>query len=197
MNFWDDRYRVDEYVYGTEPNDFLREAAPRIPPGSVVCLADGEGRNAVFLASLGHRVTSVDLSMEGLRKAERLAQQRGVDIEFVHADLADYDLPGALSGIVSIFAHVPPTIRARIHAQSPNALVEGGAFVLEAYRPEQLAFDTGGPRNAALLPTLQELEQELRPLDLVVARAVERDIHEGIFHGGRSATVQVIGVKRA
>jgi SAM-dependent methyltransferase len=197
MSFWDERYSVDEYVYGVEPNDFLRESAWRIPSGHVVCLADGEGRNSVFLASLGYTVTAVDLSVEGLRKAERLARERGVSVECVHADLADYQLSGSLSGIISIFAHVPRTIRARIHAGCPQALVQGGVFLLEAYRPEQLAFGTGGPRDAALLPTLTELEQELRPLDLVVARDVERDIQEGLFHGGRSATVQIIGIRTA
>ena len=110
--FWDDRYRGDTYAYGTEPNDFLRAEAHRIGVGPVLCLAEGEGRNAVFLASLGHRVTAVDFSAEGLRKAARLARDRGVEIELVEADLATFDLgEAAWSGIVSIFAHTPPAIR--------------------------------------------------------------------------------------
>ena len=161
----------------------------------MLCLADGEGRNSVFLASLGYTVTAVDLSVEGLRKAEQLARERGVSVEFVHADLAEYDFPQALSGIVSIFAHVPRALRQRLHEQSAAALAAGGVFLLEAYRPEQLAFGTGGPRDVALLPSLAELEHELHPLHLVTARAVERDVQEGIFHGGPSATVQVIAVK--
>ena len=198
MSFWDDRYRREDYAYGTEPNDFLRGEAARIPAGRVLCLADGEGRNGVFLASLGHAVTSVDLSAEGLRKAERLARQRGVTLDLVQADLAEYDLEAnAFSGIVSIFAHLPVAARKRLYTQIPRALVAGGAFVLESYRPEQLAFATGGPRDAALLPTLAELTTELGALELVVARDAEREIHEGTFHDGQSATVQVIAVKRA
>jgi SAM-dependent methyltransferase len=197
VSFWDDRYRGETYAYGVEPNDFLRASAARIPPGRVLCLAEGEGRNAVFLASRGYAVTAVDLSSEGLRKAERLARDRGLAIDIVQADLGDYEPEaGAYAGVVSIFAHLPRAARNRLNARIPTALAAGGVLVLETYRPEQLAFATGGPRDAALLPTLAEHRLELAPLDLVVAEDVERDIHEGTFHDGRSATVQIIGVKR-
>jgi len=198
MTFWDDRYRSGGYAYGVEPNDFLRDEAARIPRGRVLCLAEGEGRNAVYLASLGHAVTAVDLSSEGLRKAGLLAKERGLVLELVQADLATYHLEAsAFSGIVSIFAHLPAPARQRLHAQVARALVPDGVFVLESYRPEQLAFDTGGPRDAALLPTLAELTAALSELDLIVARDAERTIHEGIFHDGQSATVQIVGVKHA
>lgn len=198
MSFWDERYSAESYAYGVEPNDFLRASAAQIPRGRVLCLAEGEGRNAVFLASLGYAVTAVDLSREGLRKAERLARERGVDLELVQADLADYEpSSAAFEGIVSIFAHLPRAARQRLHALVANALVPGGVFVLEAYRPAQIALATGGPRDAALMPTLAELEQELVPLELAVAREVEREIHEGAFHDGKSATVQVLGVRRS
>jgi SAM-dependent methyltransferase len=197
-SFWDQRYAVDEYVYGVEPNDFLRTEAARIPPGPVLCLAEGEGRNAVFLAGLGHPVTAVDLSREGLRKAERLAQRRGVALELVHADLATFELGlDQWSGIVEIFAHVPPPVRQRLHAQVPGALRPGGCLLIEVYRPAQLALATGGPKELSLLSTLDELRAQLAPLDLVVARDADRVIHEGTFHDGPSATVQLVGVRRA
>lgn len=196
-SFWDDRYRSEEYAYGREPNDHVRAEAHRIPRGRVLCLAEGEGRNAVHLASLGYAVTAVDRSAEGLRKAERLARERSVSLELVEADLATYEPPeGAFTGIVSIFAHVPAAVRRHLHALVPRALVAGGVFLLEAYTPAQLALGTGGPRDAALLPSLAELEAELSPaLELVVAREVQREIHEGAFHSGQSATVQLVGVK--
>ena len=197
MNFWDDRYRSETYVYGETPNEFLRAVATRIPRGHVVSLAEGEGRNAVFLASLGYTVTAVDSSGEGLRKAKLLAARHGVSIELVQADLADYELPGALCAVVSIFAHVPSAIRKRLLARLPEVLVPGGLFVLESYRPEQLALGTGGPRDAALLPTLAELKEELLPLDLEIAAEVDRELHEGTFHDGPSATVQIVGRRRA
>jgi SAM-dependent methyltransferase len=195
--FWDDRFAGDEYAYGTEPNDFVRAEAHRIPPGRVLCLAEGEGRNATYLAGLGHAVTAVDFSAAGLRKAERLAHARGVVLELVHADLADWEPPAdAFAGIVSIFAHTPPEVRRRIHGLVPRALVPGGCFLLEAYRPEQLALGTGGPKDPAFMMTAAALRDELAPLELETLRAVEREIHEGPFHGGPSATVQLVGVRR-
>ncbi len=126
MSFWDDRYRGETYAYGEEPNDFLRDMAARIPRGHVLSLAEGEGRNAVFLASLGYTVTAVDSSKEGLRKAGLLAAGRGVSLELIHADLADYELPGGLSGVISIFAHLPAPLRQRLYARLPEVLVPGG-----------------------------------------------------------------------
>lgn len=197
-NFWDERYGTAEYVYGVEPNDFLRAEAHRIPRGPVLCLAEGEGRNAVFLAGLGHQVTAVDLSLEGLRKAERLAQRHGVTIEVIQADLATFDLGGGCwSGIVEIFAHVPPAVRHHLHAQIPLALRAGGCLIHESYRPEQLALGTGGPKELPLLSTLAELREQLNPLELVVAREANREIHEGRFHDGPSATVQLVGIRRS
>ncbi len=194
---WDERYSGEDYAYGTEANDFLRAEAHRIPPGPVLCLAEGEGRNAVFLAGLGHPVTAVDLSAEGLRKAERLAQRHGVTLELIQADLATFDLGiDRWSGIVEIFMHVPPVIRRRIHAQIPLALRAGGAFVIEIYRPAQLGNDTGGPKDAALLCSLADLREETAPLELVIAREIDREIHEGRFHTGASSTVQLVGHRR-
>jgi SAM-dependent methyltransferase len=197
MNMWDERYGRPEYAYGTEPNDFLRAEAGRIPRGRVLCLAEGEGRNAVHLAGLGHEVTAVDLSIEGLRKARELARERGVSIAVEQADLATYvPAQAAYEGVVTIFGHLPAPVRERLYGTIASSLVPGGVFVLEAYRPEQLAFGTGGPRDRALLASLDELRAELVGLDLVVAREVEREIHEGALHDGRSATVQIVGVRR-
>lgn len=194
--FWNERFGHDDYAYGTEPNDFVREEAHRIPSGRVLCLAEGEGRNAVHLASLGHTVTAVDFSAEGLRKAARLAAERGVTLDLVEANLAEYTPPeGAFTGVVAVFAHLPPDVRRRVHGLAARALVPGGCFVLEAYTPAQLAHDTGGPKDPAMLMTLAGLREELAPLELVVGREVERTIQEGRFHGGPSATVQVVAVK--
>jgi SAM-dependent methyltransferase len=194
--FWDERFRADEYAYGREPNDVLRAEAHRIPPGRVLCLAEGEGRNAVFLARLGYEVTAVDFSVEGLRKAERLAREQNVEIKTVQADLETYEPEvEAFTGIVAIFAHLPLPVRKRVHAWVPRALQPGGVFVLEAYTPQQLAFATGGPRNAALLMTLEALREELAPLTIEIGREVEREIHEGGFHGGPSATVQLVALR--
>jgi SAM-dependent methyltransferase len=140
---WDERYGAPEYVYGTEPNEFLASVASRIPLGRVLSLADGEGRNGVFLATLGHRVTSVDASPVGLAKAGRLAAARGVTLTTIVADLAEYAIaPGGWEGIVSIFCHLPPPLRRRVHEQVVRGLAPGGMYVLEAYSVRQLQFGT-------------------------------------------------------
>jgi len=195
---WDERYAAEGYAYGTEPNDFLRAQADLIPPGRVLCLAEGEGRNAVFLAARGHAVTAVDFSREGLRKAAALAAARGVTVELVEADLATYVPPtGAFSGVVSSWVHLPPAVRAVVHARAVQALAPGGVFILEAYTPEQLRHGTGGPKDPAWLYTRELLLEDLRGLEPVVAIEREREIHEGAFHGGTSAVVQVVARRPA
>jgi SAM-dependent methyltransferase len=193
---WNERYGSPGYAYGTEPNDFLASVASRIPPGRVLSIADGEGRNGVFLATLGHEVTSVDASSVGLAKAQRLAATRGVHITTVVADLADYAIaPDSWEGIVSIFCHLPPALRQRVHRQVVRGLSPGGLFVLEAYSVRQLLHGTGGPASAELLPTLGALRTELAGLELLHAVEIEREIHEGVHHDGLSAVVQVIARK--
>lgn len=194
---WDQRYSAEDYQYGMEANDLLRDEVGRIPKGRVLCLAEGEGRNAVFLAGLGYDVTAMDYSAVGLAKAARLARERGVQVKLVEADLATFELGrDEWEGIVAIFAHMPREVRKRIHAAIPAALRPGGVLILESYRPRQLELGTGGPKDVALLPTLAELTADLAELELLVAREADREIHEGRLHAGPSATVQIVGRKR-
>lgn len=191
--FWDNRYATPDFVFGTEPNDFLRSIADRIPAGPVLCLAEGEGRNAVFLATRGHAVTATDLSATGLAKARALAAQRGVDLTTEVGDLTTYAIaPGAWSGVVAIFMHLPPELRRDVLARAAAGLRPSGVFVMEAYTPAQLAFGTGGPKDPALTPTLAQLRAELPGLEFEIGRELERDVHEGGGHTGRSAVVQVL-----
>ena len=191
--FWNNRFAAPHFIYGETPNAFVAEMAAQIPAGPVLCLAEGEGRNAVHLATLGHRVTAVDQSEAGLAKARRLAAARGVEIETVQADLGNFTIePGVWSGIVATFAHLPPAIRHQVHAQAVRGLRPGGVFVLEAYTPAQLAFDTGGPKSPELLMTLAGLRDELAGLEILIGREIERDVIEGDGHTGRGAVVQVL-----
>jgi len=189
---WDERYASPAYAYGTKPNDFVAAMAPRLPAGPVLCLAEGEGRNAVHLARLGHAVTAVDQSAVGLVKAARLAAAQGVALTTITTDLANYVIePGAWAGIVATWAHLPPPLRRAVHAQVFAGLRAGGAFILEAYTPAQLAFGTGGPKDPALCMTLAALREELAGLDFEVGRECERQVIEGAHHTGRGAVVQV------
>ena len=191
--FWNNRFAAPQYIYGEIPNAFVAEMASKIPAGPVLCLAEGEGRNAVHLATFGHTVTAVDQSEAGLAKARRLAAARGVEIETVLADLGNFTIePGVWSGIVATFAHLPPAIRRIVHAQAVRGLRPGGVFVLEAYTPAQLAFDTGGPKSPELLMTLANLRKEFAGLEFVIGREIERDVIEGDGHTGRGAVVQVL-----
>lgn len=195
---WNERYSTPEHFYGTAPNAFLAAQAHHIPAGPVLCLAEGEGRNAVHLAALGHAVTAVDQSAVGLAKARRLAETRGVALATVVADLAAYSiLPDAWSGIVSIFAHLPRALRRTVHAAAVRGLRPGGVFLLEAYTPAQLAFATGGPKDPALLMRLPDLRGELTGLELLVAQEIEHEVVEGSGHSGRAAVVQILGRKPA
>lgn len=191
--FWNQRYDSPKYIYGETPNAFVAEMASQISSGPVLCLAEGEGRNAVHLATLGHRVTAVDQSEAGLTKAQRLAAARDVEIETVVVDLEKFTIePGVWSGIVATFTHLPPAIRRQVHSQVVRGLRPGGVFVLEAYTPAQLAFDTGGPKSLELLMTLAGLREELAGLELLVGREVEREVIEGNGHTGRGAVVQIL-----
>jgi SAM-dependent methyltransferase len=194
VNQWDERYSASEYVYGTEPNDFLREEYQRIRPGGkVLCLADGEGRNGVFLAQQGFDVTSVDASQVGLEKALALAKANDVMITTVHADLADYDLGvDQWDAVVSIFCHLPPDLRSRVHNAVTSSLRTDGVVILEAYTADQLSFKTGGPPVAALMMSAQQLRHDFEALDVIVCGERMRMIHEGALHNGQSAVVQFV-----
>jgi SAM-dependent methyltransferase len=193
---WDQRYSADEYIYGKDPNEFLANAVGNIPKGKVLCVAEGEGRNAVFLAEHGYEVVAVDSSSVGLGKAAKLAQDRGVSIQTIVCDLAHFDIdPQSWDGVVSIFAHVPPQVRRQLHKRIVSGLRPGGVLILEAYRPDQLKYKTGGPPTAEFMMTLESLEEELQGLNFEYAVELDRDVVEGKFHTGKGAVVQIIGQK--
>lgn len=198
MTDWDARFAEPEFAYGKEPNGFLASVADRIPPGPVLCLAEGQGRNAVHLARLGYEVTALDRSAVGLSRARELAAERGVHITTTQADLSDYAIqPGAWAGIVAIFMHLPQPLRSRVYRAAAAGLRPGGVLVLEAYRPAQIALGTGGPHDPAVLPTLEEIAADLEGLDLEIGRETERDVVEGKYHRGRAAVVQVLARRPA
>lgn len=194
---WDERYSGKDYAYGTAPNDFLREMVSALPSGRVLCLADGEGRNGVFLAEQGFAVTSVDQSASGMRKARELAASRGVAIETVVADLSEWEMgEGRWDAIVSIFAHMPPAVRGPLHRRVVRALRPGGVFLLEAYTPDQLnTTGTGGPAQAAMMMTLPGLKSELEGLDVLTGVELRRSVDEGKFHSGEGAVVRFLARK--
>ena len=191
---WNERYGKTEYAFGTKPNDFLVSAVSRIPRGKILCLGEGEGRNAVYLASLGYEVVAVDQSEVGLAKAEKLAAQRQVQIKTIVADLAEFVIePKAWQGVVSIFCHLPSVLWQRVHTDAIAGLASGGVLVLEAYTPRQLEFKTGGPNNLDMLVSLESVKSKLPKLDLEIGEEIDREVIEGIYHNGMAAVVQILG----
>jgi len=193
---WDERYSEPGFAYGTVPNQFLRSVAGSIPKGRVLSLAEGEGRNAVYLAALGYQVTGVDGSEVGLRKALELARERCVAITTIHADLSEFEIePEQWDGIIACYCHVPSAIRIPLHQAAVRGLRPGGVFVLEAFSKEQLAYGTGGPKSEDMLVSLADTTRELAGLEFVHAAQLERTVQEGSRHTGLASVVQVMGVK--
>lgn len=196
--WWDERYGEPGFAYGSEPNDFLLAVADRLPPGPVLTLGEGEGRNAVFLAGLGHAVTAVDQSEVGLAKTRRRAEEKGLRVHTEQADLSEYPIrPWAWAGIVSIFCHLPPAIRVPLYEAVVRGLQPGGVFLLEAYTPQQLGRGTGGPQSPDLLVSLDDLRRELAGLEFLHAVELEREVREGAYHTGPAAVVQLVARKPA
>jgi SAM-dependent methyltransferase len=193
---WDERYSEPGFAYGTEPNEFLVSVVDKIPPGRILSLAEGEGRNAVYLAAQGYEVTGVDGSEVGLSKARELAREHGVTITTLQADLAEFEIEAEKwDGIIACYCHLPPAVRVPLHRAAVRGLKPGGVFVLEAFSKEQLAHDTGGPQSLDMLMSLDELRLELAGLELVRAAQMERAVQEGSRHTGLASVVQVLGIK--
>jgi len=193
---WDERYRAEAYAYGKTPNKFLEEHYTVIPKGKVLSLAEGEGRNAVFLARQGYAVSAVDGSQVGLDKARKLAVENGVSIELIHADLSDFDLgENRWDGIVSIFCPLPSALRKKLHKKVVTGLKTNGVFLVEAYTPAQLKHGTGGGNSADCMTTSESLSLELDGLKFKHLIELERDVVEGIYHTGLGAVVQAIAWK--
>jgi SAM-dependent methyltransferase len=191
--FWNSRYANPDYVYGAEPNTFLAEHADLLE-GPGLSLSEGEGRNAVFLASRGLDMLGVDISPIGLEKARKLAASRGVSIRTAVADLATYEPePDHYGTVISISAHLPFSIRRRLYPLIERALKPGGLVLLESYSMKQLSRDTGGPKDQDLLMTPDKIQREFPGLEPVLLREVDREVSEGTYHTGMASVLQFIG----
>ncbi len=193
--FWNERYKAHEFLYGTEPNAFLVEHVGLLR-GPVLSLSEGEGRNAVFLASRGLSVLGVDCSDVALGKARSLAGSRGVVIATEVADLAEFEpIESHYGSVVSISAHLPGSVRSRLFPRVERALEPGGILLLEAYTEGQLARNTGGPKNPDMLMSVAKLRRELPNLEPILAREIDREVREGPGHTGMASVVQYIARK--
>jgi SAM-dependent methyltransferase len=195
-NFWDKRYAVDEYVYGTQVNAFLQKNEFVFPGKKILALGEGEGRNAVYLASKGYEVLALDQSQVGKQKALFLANQKKVHLEYELGDATEFPLmEDGWAGIYSIFLHMPYTMRVRMHRRVLSALAPGGVFMALYYTPKQLNYGTGGPSELDWLVSEENLKTELKGLRFQLLKETEMTLIEGRGHTGRANAVQCIAVK--
>lgn len=193
-DFWNTRYTEPGFAYGTEPNVFLVSQRSYLKPGmKALAVADGEGRNGVWLASQGLDVLSVDASEVGLRKTRELAADRGAAIRTEHADLATWAWPEqAFDVVAAIFIHFPPEVRARLHRAMFNALEPGGVLILEAFTPEQLKYRSGGPPVAEMLYTADMLRIDFAGGEILRLEETVTELAEGKYHRGPAAVVRLV-----
>ena len=195
---WNRRFSVPDFVFGTAPNAFLAVQEPLLRPGmSALCVADGEGRNSVWLAKRGLQVTAFDFSPVALEKAKKLARDSGVTVDYRLSTVADWDYDARrYDAVVAIFIQFsPPAERARVFAGMIRALKPGGLVILQGYSPAQLKYDTGGPKQVEHLYTEQLLRDSFPGFEILHLGSREEELHEGSRHQGMSAVVDMVARK--
>ena len=197
-SMWDQRFSGDDYLFGREPNDYLRSKAPLLPAGgSVLCVADGEGRNSVWLAQQGLKVQAFDISEVGVAKARLLALEAGVSVDYTVADCEQYNWAAqSYDGVVAIFIQfADPEMRSRLFANMVRALKPGGVLILQGYTPRQLDYKTGGPGQLSHLYTADLIRETFKDLQVVELVEYEAELTEGARHAGRSALLGLVATK--
>ena len=195
---WNQRFAGDEYLFGREPNDFLKSMQPLLVPGGrALCVADGEGRNSVWLARQGLQVEAFDIAATGVENARRLAAEVGVSVDFSVAGCDDWAWPQGRYDLVAVIftQFADPDMRARMFAHVVDALRPGGLLVLQGYTPRQLEYKTGGPPEVSHLYTTELLRSAFAALELIELREYEAELSEGARHRGTSALIGLVARK--
>ncbi|MGE0564743.1 MAG: cyclopropane-fatty-acyl-phospholipid synthase family protein [Pseudolabrys sp.] len=198
LEFWQERFAGDDYRFGTAPNAFLKAHAHLLKKGeAALAIADGEGRNGVFLAEQGLDVLSIDFSPNAQAKARALAKERGVTLRVEQADLINWDWPAEAFDVVAgiFFQFAGSANREKIFAGIKKTLKPGGLLLLEGYGPKQLEYKTGGPPVLENLYTADLLRNAFAEFSSVDVREYDAEIYEGSGHGGMSALVDLVGRK--
>ncbi len=196
---WNERFAADDYVFGTRPNEFLRAQRDLLTPGMrALCVADGEGRNSVWLATLGLQVTAFDFSPVALAKASKLAEANNVSVDHRIADVRDWDWDAEpYDVVVAIFVQfAPPAQRAAMFAGMARTLKPCGLLIIQGYRPEQLGYGTGGPKLSEYLYTEDLLRQDFASLQILHLASHDEVVDEGPGHSGMSALIDLVARKK-
>ncbi len=194
---WEDRFRTPDYVFGTEPAQFLRDHQDWLKAGqTALSVADGEGRNSVFMAQCGMEVTALEYAPSAIAKARKLALERGVTVDFRQVDVLSHDWPDRFDLVAGIFIQfVGPADRRRLFQGMQQSVKAGGIVMLHGYTPKQLEYGTGGPPHAENMYTPDILADLFQGWDIAVNRAYEREVQEGRGHSGMSALIDFIARK--
>ncbi len=194
--FWDNRYSSEDFVYGIEPNEFFKSEITRLSPGKLLALAEGEGRNGVYAASLGWKVDAVDFSGIAKQKAIKLAAERQLEINYTVADLATFEpTVDTYEAVSMIFMHLSPEISKVVHKRAADSLKKGGRIIMEVYAKEQLGRESGGPQNYDMLFSMEEIEENFKGLKTRKLTKEFIKLNESKYHKGEAVVLRYIGIK--
>jgi SAM-dependent methyltransferase len=195
-NFWNERYSEKEYIYGKDPNVFFEEQLSQLNPGTIILPCEGEGRNAVYAASLGWNVRAFDSSDAGKMKALQLALNKEVIINYVIDDAVTVTYPEDSADVVAfIYAHFPPSIRKQIHQKAIHWLKPGGKIIIEAFHPNQLQNNSGGPKELSMLYTEEMIKEDFEGSKIELLQTTQTILEEGKYHEGKADIIRFIAVK--
>jgi SAM-dependent methyltransferase len=193
---WDNRYNVREYIYGEEPNKFFETQLNKLKPGVIILPCDGEGRNGIYAATKGWVVNAFDASAIGKAKALLLARKKRVELEYLISDATKVNYPeNAADAVALIYAHFPSDIRQSIHKKAIKWLKPGGKIILEAFNPDQLRNNSGGPKDISMLYTKEMLSDDFRDLNIEILETLQTNLDEGPLHNGKANVIRLVGSK--
>jgi SAM-dependent methyltransferase len=196
-DFWNERYATSHYIYGTEPNEYLKDELLRLKPGKILFPAEGEGRNAVYAAKLGWDVIAFDPSIEGKKKAIHLAKIQHVTIDYHLKGYEEVDFHENTFDVIGLtYTHINPELRTIMHRRYCQWLKPGGTLILEAFSKEQLQYSSGGPRDYNMLFSKEELADDFSTLKIASLEQTFIDLTEGSGHQGQASIIRFKGVKK-
>ncbi|WP_286971126.1 class I SAM-dependent methyltransferase [Flavobacterium sp. UBA4854] len=199
---WDDRYKSEEFAYGEEPNNYLKQQIEKLNPCSILFPAEGEGRNAIFAAKLGWKVSAFDISEEGRNKALRLAENNNVSLDYQVGELETLNFQKEQFGAIAlIYAHFPAEIKSEIHQQLDKLLSKNGIIIFEAFSKKHLEYVTknekvGGPKDIESLFSIEEIKADFPNYEIIELEEKEIELSEGLFHNGTGSVIRFIGRKK-
>lgn len=199
---WNDRYSADEFAYGEQPNNYLKEQLMQLDTGTILFPAEGEGRNAVFAAKLGWKVSAFDISIEGKNKALQFAENNNVSIDYQVGELQELDYKAEeFDAIALIYAHFPSAIKSSYHKTLSNYLRRGGLLIFEAFSKKHLDYlakneKVGGPKEIDMLFSIGEIRADFENYEILVLEEKEIELNEGLFHNGQGSVIRFVGRRK-